>query len=122
MHVLVFDADLLGHPEIDAGIDLTERLDLGGGARSLAAEIVSEHAQHHQPLGLVPLPQRSRSAYCGVKPHFDAVFTTITGLPANSFSGKGLPVRLEPSKSKAVVPLLTMACPPRKSCQPEPNL
>src|SRR5215471_17515381 len=53
----------------------------------------------------------SRSAYCGVKPQNEAVFTSSTGLPRKAASGSGAPSMVEREKSWAVLSAITLLRP-----------
>ena len=63
-----------------------ERLDLLGAAGLLAAELVARASRHGEAPVAVRSWSRSRPAYCGVRPHFDATLTIRTALPSSAGS------------------------------------
>ena len=76
--------DLAEHWKFHAEVRGAEGLDLLVCARLLAFEIIRRKSGNDEALATVLLIDLSSPSYCGVRPHFDATFTTSRTLPLNS--------------------------------------
>ena len=84
--------DLREHRKRHLVVQLAERLDLLGGSRLLAAEVVARETQHHEPAwrrARCTAPAAPCTAACS--PHLLAVLTTSATLPLYSFRSAGSP-------------------------------